>query len=548
MASLNMIWYEAAEIHEEAQLCEARQFATASLDEWEHRMDKCLIAVAVDRAKIVLRGSFVSTVLAIVGAMLLASCAVQERYRTEVFQLGKTQNCAFGASSDQVECATQSTERNSDYTMHVVEFDDQGWPYREGIARDAAAAPPSQIDSAIWQVDHELDDPNACVQLFVYIHGWNHNAESTDNNVGSFRKFLKDLADSKDPLTGAQPCVARIQSGDAAGGTGRSGSHKKLVGIYVGWRGLSGKLPGFQQLTFWARKDAAERVAQGSVRELFARLNAVSSKSRAGFIDKPTGKPASRLRTYVIGHSFGASVAYRAMSQSLIDSFSSDLDSAPSNEEIPLTRFVDMVVLVNPAIEAARFEPLFNAARKRAARCAAAPACGEPRYQAPLLAMFTSEGDWATGKLYPIGSTLGGINEWPRSDEQKHAIHRTIGWDYNYVTHRLTFEDCDASSNSNPFGGVGTNLRYKPEGWIWCFKPDSIHGFALKHAPTLEKRTTAQPFYNGPIWNVRVSEDIIASHNDIWNPRFNAVLLQFFADQQSHNLQLAQAHTDAANP
>ncbi len=80
----------------------------------------------------------------------------------------------------------------------------------------------------------------------MFVHGWRHNGRSDDSNLESFRELLTQT------------------SLDAAG--------RPVFGVFVAWRGLSWYGPDFLPVdyaTFWTRKEAALRVALGSVRELF---------------------------------------------------------------------------------------------------------------------------------------------------------------------------------------------------------------------------------------------------------------------------------------
>ena len=38
--------------------------------------------------------------------------------------------------------------------------------------------------------------------------------------------------------------------------------------------------------------------------------------------------------------------------------------------------------------------------------------------------------------------------------------------------------------------------------------------------------------YNGPLWNVRVSSEIVKDHNDTWNDKFRDLLLHLFTDER----------------
>src|SRR5262249_34443391 len=105
--------------------------------------------------------------------------------------------------------------------------------------------------------------------LVVYIHGWLNNATSGD--VGSFKGFLSRLAQSQQ--------VVRY--------------HYNVFGVYFAWPGKTLEIPYLQYVTFWNRKQAAERIASNG-----DCLDAIELLS-----------DAARLRknnyVFLIGHSFG---------------------------------------------------------------------------------------------------------------------------------------------------------------------------------------------------------------------------------------------------
>ena len=243
------------------------------------------------------------------------------------------------------------------------------------------------------------------------------------------------------------------------------------------------------------------------------------------------------------------------MSQTLIDGFSADLDASAGKGQASVPRFVDMVVLVNPAIEAARFEPVFRAARKRKAYCDAKPAdgvaCSQPKYQAPVLAIFQSEGDLATKDAFVLGAGLSNIFETTLGDAERRAITHTVGWDDAYVTHRLQpAQACGAGADAAPFEvAAGGMLRYRAPGWAWCFKDGSNPAsFELRHVATTPASAGSMATYNGPLWNARVDPAIVKDHGDIWNAQFRAVLLSFFADQRVNPIFLNVASGKTAPP
>jgi len=481
----------------------------------------------------------------------LSACTALTAYRQDVPASIPPADCtAAGAPTTAPQappCTTQATERNALYTLHVVEFDDQGWPF------DIAGAPRSQTDSAIAQIRAQLLDPRDCVRLFIYVHGWRHDARTGDSNVQKFRDFLARVSEASrraasagedacdDPVAAAVPAARRAQSASTAlRRTPPSPSRIHTVGLYVGWRGLSVEnIVPLVYASFWDRKNTADRVAQGSVRELFGRLNQLASHVRQAdrAAQAGAGPASAQLRTYVIGHSFGALVVFRALSQSLIDSFSEDLDAAAGDELASVSRFVDMVVLVNPAIEAARFDPVFKAAHKLARVCeqAAGPAgpCEQPRYQAPVLAIFTSEGDRATQQAFPLGSRLSNLFESVVNETQRQAMLNTIGWDAHYRTHTLALAGTCPPEQADPFDPASNPLRYRPPGWTWCFTTPA-GAMALQHLGGPSAGPGPGPVYNGPLWNVQVSQALISDHSDIWNDGFRALLLHLFSNEQRY--------------
>jgi alpha-beta hydrolase superfamily lysophospholipase len=84
-----------------------------------------------------------------------------------------------------------------------------------------------------------------------------------------------------------------------------------------------------------------------------------------------------------VGHSFGGLLLFHALSQSLIHSVLSYTDPAVDLAD----NYADLVVLVNPAIEGSRFQPLFEAILARSVF---------PTNQLPVLVAVTAESDWTT--------------------------------------------------------------------------------------------------------------------------------------------------------
>jgi hypothetical protein len=137
----------------------------------------------------------------------------------------------FGWEPNAPRWSGRPIETRDGYDLAIIEFDDQGWFY-DPVARDVLVA-------------YLASKKDVDIAIFVFIHGWRHNASADDRNLKSVRSLLRDA-------------VANEAQRD---------SPRAILGVYIGWRGLS--LRGVASFgTFWTRKSAAFRVAVGSVGEI----------------------------------------------------------------------------------------------------------------------------------------------------------------------------------------------------------------------------------------------------------------------------------------
>ena len=344
-----------------------------------------------------------------------------------------------GAAHDQVDIAgpeftcgighaqpneyTNSIEEYGKYFLGYVEFDDQGWSYNQN----------AQMQALESRLKRDLADPqykDTDFLTIVFIHGWHHNAHDNDCNVNEFRSMLRLVSERYDQLY-----------------PGTFAHRRRLVGIYVGWRGEAVDAYAIRYLTIMDRRYTAEHVAKGSVRELFAMLR------KHEFAAKADSDRADRMRTLVIGHSFGGLIAFHGLSKALLNELALGKPDpevrckpAISREEkaTNIPAWPDMVVLVNPAFEASRFEALHHLMDPVAG-------CPYPK-ERPKLIVVTADNDSATGVFFPmfrrVGTLLEGYDESiPRSGSQERdANWHAIGFVDRYRTHRLCLQ---------PTGGDG---------------------------------------------------------------------------------------------
>jgi hypothetical protein len=223
------------------------------------------------------------------------------------------------------------------------------------------------------------------------------------------------------------------------------------------------------------------------VRQLFANLHEAQVEAQRVRSDK--------MRTVVIGHSFGGLVAYSALSQGLLN----DLTLAGWDHERPCASgaqdaaaraapavWPDTLILINPAFEASRFEEMHRFIGRRTPCTPAAPPAS--RLVVPSLIVVTAENDRWTGRVFTAGRAVSTLLEsYDRTDAAATADERTsnlhaIGFVKRYQTHRLDLAasagapgaDAKAvatlSATDDPSGNVDTPV------WVVSASPAIIDG------------------------------------------------------------------------
>ena len=435
-------------------------------------------------------------------ACLLGGCGVlPERPFMNAQRAGSQCGSAEGVPALQ---ATPEVVKGK-YTLHFVELDDQGWafPDAQRAQTDLRVGTPSrQIDCAIADLRNQLEQDDGKVLSFVYVHGWNHSARNDDRDVDRFRKLLSSRAEFF--------------------------PDRKIVGIYVGWQGKSVDVPGLNYLTFWGRKNAAHHVSEGRVRELFSRirgLRAYWNGRRAGSATdqdcdwEPSGNDRCKLRTIMIGHSFGGLILFSSAAPYLLETLTIDRDLPPSEQRPRAARargIADLIVLLNPAFEGSRYDPIFNASLHYKAQDK------EP----PLLVMLTSDADWATKKAFPVARWFNSIFQYPAtSDEQWTAMRRTPGHIDRYLTHKLCLGDKEcADPPAGPATPVSAQAASAEPGL--SFGPSSSYCDGL----TLREYVSASPRLRPVVWNVRTHAEVIPDHNGIDQPAVYQFISQIYGD------------------
>ncbi len=251
-------------------------------------------------------------------------------------------------------------------------------------------------------------------------------------------------------------------------------------------------------------------------------------------------------RFLLIGHSFGGLVLFHALSTN----FTVDLSANQVRvaREIEPRRFFDMVILLNPAVEAIRYTPLHRIVEQGSWN----------RYSAPTLVLITAQSDWATRIAFQFGRFVNTLFESEVSVEERDANKKTPGHVRSYLTHFLSqstvdegvcpgWKDpfADGSSSEQQVEQMRTNLEIErlndaelfnasrsPEQTtspVELLKPNWVRHFC--GSARLMHESGYGLSSNSPVWNIQVTEtQIINGHNDISKPILTNMLRQLYVD------------------
>ncbi len=361
--------------------------------------------------------------------------------------------CLANAAKD-CSAANLVVNPQDDYTLGFVEFDDDGRFYDQRQS-DAVLA---------W-----LQDSQQPQYVVLYTDGWHHNAKDSDNNVRRFKESLRDIK-LRNP-------------------------HYRVVGIYLGWRGETVETPWLRALTFWERRSVSERLGQKQFLDFLLYVEAVV---------KHDADPDNRLLT--IGHSLGASVILNALQPVWLQR----LQQGRGDQ----ARFGDMVLLVNPAVEARRFADLRAAIRRAAAT-------NHPMHTNPILVVASSEADNITKNMFTYSRAVPAWFESVFDPLEQVDMHGATQWDLaatavghfrSFITHRLEATDT-ASTSQACIADTATGAKASTN-------PLRLNGPAGIMAGTsswqiaegLQLRPIAEVPMDDPLWVVQTDKYVLPNH------------------------------------
>jgi hypothetical protein len=408
----------------------------------------------------------VCSVLSIAGPLLLG-CTPNEAYRTAI-----PANCAKPDCGDAPDTLI---EKYDGYDLAYVEFTERGNVFDRARMQDV-------LDHVAAQAEYDQNHPDRGVFTIVFVHGWKHNARADDGNVKSFRKLLRQVHDisKQNPI----------------------GTPRKVIGVYVGWRGLSVDLNPVTQVTYWDRKATAEQVAKGGVTELLLRLE------REVIDDE---RPNRNLYL-VTGHSFGGAVVLSALNEIFLERVAAATAEKPGEDCVKSRPFGHGVVLLNPAIEA---NEVFQLKELVAETCFVD---SQPR----LMHVISSDADEATNEVFSIGQWLGVSLTWKQATLAREFGNRTV---------QLAESDLDTITvgNFTPFQtGQLDHSNSSDGGWVYrsCREPE------VACVDPTDKAQHIPVEHNEPLAFIQTDQNFIAGHNDVFNDNVSAYLAAIVAENR----------------
>ena len=393
-------------------------------------------------------------------ALFLTGCASTDPYHTRAWE---SQNCH---EPREERCTQSYYQEYPGYDLAFVEFTERGNTFNDEWKKE--------VLSRIRKRQSESG-----IVTLVFIHGWKHNAEESDTNLKEFRKSLSEISESS-PLRG-----------------------RRLVGVYVGWRGASIKAKLLEQLTFWDRKAVAEEVGKGGVTQLLLELDQIDRMRKKNVLA-------------IIGHSFGGAITVSATAEII----SSRLSVGEKNNQ-ERGAIGDALMVLNPAIEANQVLSMVEAALNNPTTSAATP----------LFVSISSDADSATHYAFPVGQTIGLFFTWRQKDlmrsyyfdrlskekltlREEHLDATTVGNFAPYLTHRLTAD----ISGEKPVIHIQP-CENVPEECV----PKGLT--SLGGHPTIGPLSA-----NYPLYFIKTDENVMSGHNDIFNPVIHTFMFVIIDD------------------
>jgi hypothetical protein len=450
--------------------------------------------------------------LLLVATLILSGCTTRYQVRgTENILDSTNYEDLIGQSeihrARQISMEHQSIEKYNGFSLGIIEISDEG------------AVNPRQKKQVMDWIEQETSQGGL---LIVFVHGWHHGARTCDRDLCCFRAALSELKKA------------------------RAGKRGAVVGLFLGWRGESLPYSGWNVLTLWDRKRVAEHIGRTAGKEILLEL------------EERVWNENPDLTMVSIGHSLGGALLFQAVKGRLTGNISdielgkvrsyrvvrteeSRVDALRWHEKARRAGFGELVVLVNPAIEASEYKVFDNDLKDNNVNCSGPPCRAElvrkllpydkeqpfPQLQMPVLMTVASEADTAVGRIFPVARWIEALIR-PRYFARPYWTG--MGHYGPQMTHRLEAPKRQASPQEAVSGNCGCPKMVEGLQDIGAVEVQLTSsagvediGGGLKFGLT-QKRLERGWDTNSPYLVIQANEGVISEHSDIFNPSFVAFL------------------------
>lgn len=476
--------------------------------------------------------------LAMIAAVFLTSCISTTPYQQRGVEAPVPESAVrsleyFEASTHEgvrLDAEARSIEHfaDPDFTIGVIEINDRG---------DTNPAQYDQVLGAIRNSIKKAAADGRKTTLVTFVHGWHHSCRVCDDNLTCFRRVMAEL--SRQEVGSAKP--------------------RNIIGLYIGWRGRRyiGKV---DVVSIWNRKSVAEDIGQRGGKEVLNRLHAIWIEANGN------------VTMVTVGHSLGAALLLTAVRANLtgnVDDIVNDeggnfrivraaglRDATSPDVKAERARFGDLVVLLNPAIEAVQYgifdrdlrdEMIQNPHELAAKGLPPDKLAPYSRDQLPIMITIAGKADTAVGRIFQIARSIQGqlipshrlgLGHW--EPEITHTLHYT-GTLKKDQAHRCA---CAAVWTTEQRAlGIPTIFEAPEEKMNSLFAQFRLSAlFPTEKDRTILKLTSSRDCTstpcrgwdpNSPYLVIQADSTVIRDHDDIFNPAIVGFLKQYLQAYQN---------------
>jgi hypothetical protein len=334
--------------------------------------------------------------------------------------------------------------RSLDYDLAFVEFQEDGKPYV--LRRPCEPKNEKCIDEGYGPVKldktSQLDVLLAHLKtseyrhyVLVFIHGWRNDASIGNGNVADLRLYAAHVARFIEDRAALDPNAPKYH----------------LTAVYIGWRGartdenwlhqklgsVGSWIGAFSAVgTLFDRKPVSEAIAPSvltALRDVENQLGIANEIPDVNYV------PNNPNKMIVFGHSLGGNLLITALGDDLVKRVD---QHTPGKYMQPVLG--DLVVLINPAAEAAKWIQVQKALWRKLALIFADRRPGDEyvaahkffrQDQAPIIVSATAARDWPPG-----GNTEVDCHRPNAVDLRKESANKAVskeGFEYDWATYDL---------------------------------------------------------------------------------------------------------------